>query len=454
MKMRTGFSAGLWLVVWPFAALAASSTDDVASATVRDPVVMAVQKVLPAVVNIGTERIVERRFNDPLDDFYRKFFGLPRLHRMEGVQNLGSGVIVDEDGWIVTNWHVVRPAGRITVGLDDGTKFDAQYVSGDEKNDLALLKIQPNKPLTAVEIGGETPTMLGETVIAIGNPFGFDHTVTRGVISAKNRSWPLDNPQFTDVLQTDAAINPGNSGGPLINVRGQLVGINMAILSEAQGIGFAIPASRVANLLAAWFSPEKRSRLWLGLRFEPEQKPVVIADVKPDSPAAKAGAQKGDKVITVDGQNVWNVLRLQRMLVHKKAGDTVRFGIERDGKEASLSVTLAALPKLSARDLMIQKFGLEVQPLTPKLAEAAGVSTTHGLLVAGVQHGSPAEKAGFFPRIVITQVSGEQIGSMDQLAEQLSDVEPGDRVSMSVVITESEGGTILQELANVSLKAR
>jgi S1-C subfamily serine protease len=415
---------------------------------------MAVQKVLPAVVNISTERIVERRFNDPFGDFYRQFFGRAPLPHMEGVQSLGSGVIVDEDGWIVTNWHVVRPASRITVVLDDGTKFDAQYVSGDEKNDLALLKIQPKKPLTAVEIGGEGQTLLGETVIAIGNPFGFDHTVTRGVVSAKNRSWPLDNPQFTDVLQTDAAINPGNSGGPLINVRGQLVGINMAILSEAQGIGFAIPASRVANLLAAWFSPEKRSRLWLGLRFEPAERPVVIADVKPNSPAAKAGAQKGDKVITVDGQNIRDVLRLQRMLVHKKAGDLVQFGIERDGKETSLSVMLAALPKLSARDLMIQKFGLEVQPLTSNLAEAEGVSSTQGLLVAGVQRGSPAEKAGFFPRIVITQVSGEQISSMDRLAEQLSDVEAGDMVSMSVIVTESDGGAILQEMANVSLRAR
>jgi len=453
--MRTGFSAALLLVmVWPFAGSAASSTDDAASVAARDPVVVAVQKVLPAVVNISTERIAKRRFYDPFGDFYRQFFGGPPLRRMEGVQNLGSGVIVDEDGWIVTNWHVVRPASRITVGLDDGTKFDAQYVSGDENNDLALLKIQPNKPLTAVEIGGEGQTMLGETVIAIGNPFGFDHTVTRGVISAKNRSWPPDNPQFTDVLQTDAAINPGNSGGPLINIRGELVGINMAILSEAQGIGFAIPASRVANLLAAWFTPEKRSRLWLGLRFEPAERPMVIADVKPGSPAAVAGAQKGDKVITVDGQSVRNVLRLQRMLAHKKAGDVVQFGIERDGEETSISVTLAALPKLSARELMMQKFGLEVQPLTPKLAEAVGVASTQGLLVARVERGSPAEKAGFFPRIVITQVSGEQIGSMDQLAEQLSDVEAGDRVSMSVIVTESHGGAILQEMANVSLKAR
>jgi S1-C subfamily serine protease len=456
MKMRTGFSAWLLLLllVPPLAATAASAVEEASSDAARDPVVMAVQKVLPAVVNISTERIVERRFNDPFADFYRQFFGQPPQPRTEGVHSLGSGVIVDEDGWIITNWHVVRLASKITVVLADGTKFDAQYVSGDENNDLALLKIEPKKPLTAVEIAGEGETMLGETVVAIGNPFGFDHTVTRGVISAKNRSWPFDNPQFTDVLQTDAAINPGNSGGPLINTRGQLVGINMALLQAAQGIGFAIPASRVANLLAAWFSPEKRARVWLGLRFEHGAGPIVVSDVKPDSPAAKAGAQKNDKILTVDGQSFRNVLGLQRMLLHKKAGDTVQFDVERGGKETPYSVTLAALPKLAASDLMLQKFGLQVQPLTADVAETIGLSSTRGLLVARVQRGSPAEAAGFIPRIVITQVGGEQISSMDRLAEQLSDVDSGDVVSMSVILTEKHGGNIWEEVANVSLKAR
>jgi len=296
--------------------------------------------------------------------------------------------------------------------------------------------------------------MLGETVVAIGNPFGFDHTVTRGVISAKNRSWPLDDPQFTDVLQTDAAINPGNSGGPLINTRGQLVGVNMALLQEAQGIGFAIPASRVANLLAAWFSPEKRARVWLGLRFGHGGGPIVVSDVKPDSPAAKAGAQKDDKIVTVDGQSFRDVLSLQRMLIHKKAGDSVVFDVERDGKPASYSVTLAALPKVSATDLMLQEFGLQVQPLTADVAESMGLASTRGLFVARVQRGSPAEDAGFIPRIVITQIGGEQISTMDRLAEQLSDVNPGDMVTMSVVLTERRSGAILQEVANVSLKAR
>jgi serine protease Do len=446
--------------VWPgiMSALAllvsVSSAEQSIPDAAQDPVVIAVQKVLPAVVNISTERMVERQFNDPFDELFRQYFGQPGRSRVEGIQSLGSGVIVDEDGWIVTNNHLVQRATKITVILADGTRSEAQFVSGDEKNDLALLKIQPQKPLTAVEIASDSQTMLGETAIAIGNPFGFDHTVTRGVISAKDRSWPLDNPQFEDVLQTDAAINPGNSGGPLINVRGQLVGINMAILSQAQGIGFAIPAKRVANLLAVWFSPEKRARLWLGLRFERAKQSIVVADVQAGSPAAQAGVQKGDDVVAVDGQKVSDVLRLQRMLIHKKAGDVVQFDFERGGSPRSVSVTLTALPKLSATDMMLKKFGLQVQPLTHDLAEATGVSFTQGLLVADVQRNSPAAEAGFHRRVVITRIGGEAVESMDRLAEQLADVNPGDMVSMSVVVTTSRGNMMLEQTANVSLKAR
>lgn len=454
MKMRRGFSAwlGLWIVA--SAAHAATPASSPASDALSDPVVIAVQKVLPAVVNISTERMVERQFNDPFDELFRQFFGGSRQPRIQGVQSLGSGVIVDEDGWIVTNNHVVQRATKINVILADGSRYEAQYVSGDDKNDLALLKIQPKKPLSSVEIASDTQTMLGETVVAIGNPFGFDHTVTRGVISAKDRSWPPEDPQFEDVLQTDAAINPGNSGGPLINARGQLVGINMAILSQAQGIGFAVPAKRVANLLAVWFSPEKRARLWLGLRFERTEGSVVVADVQAGSPAAAAGAQKGDRIVTIDGQAINDVLRLQRMLVHKKAGDIVQFGVERDGVAKPVSVTLAALPKLSAADLMFKRFGLQVQPLTTDLADALGVSSTHGLVVGRVERNSPAAQAGFDRGMVITQIGGEELASMDRLAEQLSDVNSGDMVSMSVIRSENRGHVIFQQITNVSLKAR
>jgi S1-C subfamily serine protease len=455
MKMRTGFSMGLVVGIFSvFGALAAAPVDDASSDAARDPVVLAVQKVLPAVVNISTERIVEREFNDPFEDLFRQFFSQPRRSQAQGIQSLGSGVIVDEDGWIITNWHVVQRATKINVILADGSHYDAQYVSGDDKNDLALLRIQPKKPLPAVEIAGESQTMLGETVVAIGDPFGFDHTVTKGVISAKDRSWPPENPQFEDVLQTDAAINPGNSGGPLINTRGQLVGINMAILSQAQGIGFAIPSRRVANLLEAWFTPEKRARLWLGVRFGRENGRIVVTDVQANSPAAQAGVQKKDKVVACDGQEITDVLLLERRLIHKKAGDEVKFDVERGGIAKSLAVKLTALPVLSARDLMFKKFGVQVQPLTRDLAQKLGIPFTQGLLVADVQPGSPGEIAQFQRGLVITQVAGEAVASMDRVAEQLEDVKTGDMVSMAIVVNERRGNVLLQQTANVSLQSR
>lgn len=446
-----GLVVGIFSV---FGALAAAPVDDASSDAARDPVVLAVQKVLPAVVNISTERIVEREFNDPFEDLFRQFFSQPRRSQAQGIQSLGSGVIVDEDGWIITNWHVVQRATKINVILADGSHYDAQYVSGDDKNDLALLRIQPKKPLPAVEIASESQTMLGETVVAIGDPFGFDHTVTKGVISAKDRSWPPENPQFEDVLQTDAAINPGNSGGPLINTRGQLVGINMAILSQAQGIGFAIPSRRVANLLEAWFTPEKRARLRLGVRFGRENGRIVVTDVQANSPAAQAGVQKKDKVVACDGQEITDVLLLERRLIHKKAGDEVKFDVERGGIAKSLAVKLTALPVLSARDLMFKKFGVQVQPLTRDLAQKLGIPFTQGLLVADVQPGSPGEIAQFQRGLVITQVAGEAVASMDRVAEQLEDVKTGDMVSMAIVVNERRGNVLLQQTANVSLQSR
>ena len=419
-----------------------------------DPVVLAVQKVLPAVVNIRTEQLVAWRSGDPFEDLWRQFFGQPRRPDVGGAQSLGSGVVVDEEGWLVTNWHVVRRATKIDVVMSDDTHYEAKYVSGDEANDLALLKIEPKKPLQFVDIASEREPLLGETVIAVGNPFGLEHTVTRGIISAKSREYSAGGVTFDDILQTDAAINPGNSGGPLINSRGQLVGINMAILSEAQGIGFAIPATRVANMLATWLSPEKRAHLWLGVRFAHENGNIIIGDVQAGSPAAKAGLASRDVLVSVDGEKFGDVLELQRHLLHKKAGDEVRLDATRNGKVQAFTAKLVALPKLSATDLMQRKFGLQVQELTPDLATAMDVSVAQGLLVADVEKASPAAVAGFSRGIVITHVGGEDIQSLDQLAEKLSDIHAGDSVSMAVLVIERRGNFTLQRTSGITLKAR
>ena len=420
----------------------------------NDPVVLAVQKVLPSVVNISTERMVERQYRDPFDQMFQQFFGGGQRAPVEGGQSLGSGVIVDQDGWIVSNYHVVKRANKISVVLSDGTQFAARYVSGDEANDLALLKVEGKKPFPFVEIATDREPLLGETVIAVGNPFGLEHTVTKGIISAKKRRYSAGEVVFDDILQTDAAINPGNSGGPLINTRGQLVGINMAILTEAQGIGFAIPAGRVANLLAVWLTPEKRSQLWLGLRFARLKEKLMVAEVQADSPSAKAGLAVKDAVVTVDGTKFSDVLSLQRYFLHKKGGDVVAFEVERDGKTRRMEVKLAALPKLSVPDLMAKRFGLQVQPMTAELAKALGVNLTRGLLVSGVEKDGPGEKVGFARGMVITHLGGEEIDSQERLEELLAGVRAGDAVSMAVFIVERRGNVVMQGTRGVAVKAR
>ncbi len=445
MKTRLGF-----FLLWAAAiACTAEPTEPQA-----DPVVMAVQKVLPAVVNLSTERIVQRSANDPFDELFWQFFGRGRRPQAQGAQSLGSGAIVDEDGWIVTNFHVVQRATKINVVLADGSRHEAKFVSGDEKNDLALLKIEPKQPLPFIELDGDREVLLGETVIAVGNPFGLEQTVTKGIISAKHRKYDAGDVSFNDIIQTDAAINPGNSGGPLINIRGQLIGINMAILSQAQGIGFAIPAKRVAEMLATWLTPEKRARLWLGLRFARQDNRLVVADVQPNSPAATAGVLTNDAVKSVDGEKFEDVLRLQRHLIHKRPGDSVKLDIERSGKTKSFQIALAALPKLSVPDLMGKKFGLQVQEMNRELAEALGIPVMQGLLIADVEKDSPAAAAGLRRGIVITHIAGEEVQSLDRLAERLSDLKTGDTVSLALFVIERRGNLILQQTVSVALKAR
>lgn len=415
----------------------------------QDPVVSVVQRVLPAVVNISTERIVARAFRDPFEDFWRQFWGQPP-RAPEGAHSLGSGVIVDEEGWIVTNFHVTRRASKIRIQLAGGSTYDAQFISGDERNDLALLKIEPTNSLVAVEIAADREPLLGETVIAVGNPFGLDHTVTRGIISAKNRRYTAGDVTFEDIIQTDAAINPGNSGGPLINLRGELVGINMAILSQAEGIGFAIPARRVAHLLAAWLTPEKRARLWLGVRWAMEDGRLRIAEVQAGSPAARERLEVGDEVVAVDGREFRDVLRLQRYLIRKQAGDVVRLKLA-SGRE--VAVRLEGLPRISGQELLWSRFGISAQPLTRDLAEALGVTHVPGLLVSDVRRGSPAADAGFRRGLIITHIGGEEFQSWDRLSELLADIQRGDRVTMVVLVSERRGNFLLQQTTTVTLTA-
>ncbi|MBI2471564.1 MAG: trypsin-like peptidase domain-containing protein [Planctomycetes bacterium] len=275
----------------------------------RTPIVVAVEKAGPAVANISTERLISQRHVDPFfgsrselfDQFFNDFFGQSQKQMVE--RPLGSGVIIDEDGYIVTNEHVVSRASKINVRLSDGRNFEATMISSDPISDLAVLKITSPTPLPYVKMGTSKDLMIGETVIALGNPFGLENSITTGVLSAKNRTMTF-NSQYGDIkydglIQTDALINPGNSGGPLVNIDGELIGINAAIVNQAQGIGFAIPVDKVRQTLVKLFNFRELNKIWFGAQVEERDdvsKGIMVSSIESGSPADKAQIKTGDYI--------------------------------------------------------------------------------------------------------------------------------------------------------------
>src|SRR4051812_27401541 len=268
-------------------ALAAPVNAPVVDDIRRDASVAAVERVMPCVVNIATETIVE--YEDFYQRLFRDFFGQNGPSRRQQREfSVGSGVIIDEEGYVLTNLHVVRRANRTQIKLWDGREYEAVPIVATTHSDVALLKIQgkPGEKFKAVRLAPDDELLLGETVLALGNPFGLGGSVTKGILSSKSRrpatgNEPLD---VNDWLQTDAAINPGNSGGPLINIHGDLIGLNVAVYKEGQGIGFAIPVSQVSEALASFFSPEVRHLLWFGARLKAAPAQLTVADVQPNGP--------------------------------------------------------------------------------------------------------------------------------------------------------------------------
>ena len=363
----------------------------------RSLVVEAVERAGPAVVNVSTEEVVEQRgapFPFPSDPFFDEFFRDfrdPRPRRFTRT-SLGSGVIVAADGTILTNLHVILRASRIHVTLADEREFDATLVGADADSDLAVLRVEAGGALPHIALGSSRDVMIGETVIAIGNPFGLSHTVTSGVVSAVGRSLHDEERTYTDLIQTDASINPGNSGGPLLNIRGQLVGINTAIYGKAQGIGFAIPVDRVARVMRELVSYGEVRRVWTGLVVQdltPElerhfgvSRGVVVATVEGQSPAAAAGLERGDVLTQVDGREVRSEEEFERRVQDHAQGERMTVTRRRDGADAVVTVTAAPFPAERADDLAWSRLGLDV---------AEGKD---GLDVRRVRGGSPAARIG------------------------------------------------------------
>jgi serine protease Do len=401
------------------------------------------KEVSPAVVNISTTQVV--RLNrprprspfgqqDPFEDFWNNFFG--NVPREQKRKSLGSGFIVSEDGYILTNNHVVEKADEVTVTLLDKEEFKAQVVGTDPKTDIALIKVKVGKKLPFVHLGESEKLEVGEWVVAIGNPFGLGHTITSGIVSAKGRI--IGSGPYDDFIQTDASINPGNSGGPLFNLKGEVVGINTAIIQGGQGIGFATPIHLAKSVLGQLREKGKVTRGWLGVyiqRLTPEmadslnipgRKGALVADVTKDGPAEKAGIRSGDVIVAFNGKEVSDEHELPQVVATTKPGKKVDVKIVRDGKETTVAVSIVEMEGEPARRAgapdITKGFGLTVQDITQEVARHFEIENRRGVMVSAVEPGSPADDAGFQEGDIIRQVNRQAVKDTAEFQKFLKNV--------------------------------
>jgi serine protease Do len=384
----------------------------------RNAVVEVVQRVSPAVVYIGTEQHVEHRFRgSTAEQFFEDLLGGER--RRETVQSLGSGVIVDPSGLILTNEHVIRGASAIHVVLADGRQLDAEVIGSDADNDLAVLRVQSRTTLPFANLGTSADLMIGETVIAIGSPYGLAKTVTTGVVSALNRGFRASGHVYDAFIQTDAAINPGNSGGPLLNVDGDVVGINTAIFASAQGIGFAIPADKVRRIVDELRHYGKVRLAWVGIsgqdltpRLAQElgwdrNYGVVVSEVDPGSPAQKAGLQPGDIVTEVGGAQPQSADSLGSQLKGYPAHSSFSLTYVRHGQSTTATLSPAEFPPKLAEGLAWERLGL-------RLHEQGG-----RLLVSNVRPESQADQVGLAPGDAVVKLNNQPLRSLGDFREAI-----------------------------------
>jgi serine protease Do len=417
----------------------------------RSLTVRAVEAVMPSVVNIRTESYVEVR--DPYDEMFQQYFGVRRQPQLQQQQSLGSGVIIDEDGYLLTNLHVVRRASRVQVKLSQeagGGVYDVQPVFfAREEKDVALLKIIPKKKgekFKAVRLAKDDDEFLGETVIAMGNPLGLEGSVSEGILSSKRRAAPRENEplNIANWLQTDASINPGNSGGPLVNIRGELIGLNVAIIQQAQGIGFAIPIKEVRSALTELFTPETvaSNPRWFGAHVSGGGSRLVVTSVDTKSPAEKAGLKGGDIIVALDGKKPQNFMEFSKWMRDSDKSDFA-IGIDRGGTLQTINVKLVRFT-----DLLKQKLGMDLQEITPALAQtfsapALRITPETGLAVTRVEHGGPADSAGLRTSQIVVQVDGQNVNSMFRLFELIALRNSGDEIQLLVLVPQIRGNDIL-----------
>ena len=382
----------VWLSLTSLLCCLLFASPSAASEERETPIVKAVKRVRTSVVNIRGEKTVAAQAGQAA--------GADANRRVNG---MGTGVIIDARGYIVTNHHVVDGVRDIQVTLADGRRHVARLVTRDMETDLAIIKIDAHESLPVMPIGTSSDLMPGETVIALGNAYGYEHTVTRGIVSALHRAVQVSDAQYyDDLIQTDASINPGNSGGPLLNIDGDMIGINVAVRAGAQGIGFAIPVDKVVSVAASLLASCNVNATWIGLTSSNETKPsqqgMVVGAVETKSPAAEAGLTPGDVVTKVDDVKIQRPLDFQRAMLDRKPGQKIHMAVLRTGEPLTLKLTLGDVPesaKQSADQPAWELLGVELKPIsTEEFRKNYQSRYRGGLTVTAVRPNSPASSQG------------------------------------------------------------
>ena len=411
-----------------------------------------VKKVQGSVVNVYTVKVIKQKVpnlqyrdpfeqNDPFNEFFERFFRgqIPKEYRQ---RNLGSGFIIDKEGFILTNNHVVERTDEIKVLLDNEKEFDAKIIGRDPKTDLALIQIETKEPLVPLPLGDSDLLDVGDWVVAIGNPFGLEHTVTAGIVSAKYRR--LGASSYDNYIQTDASINPGNSGGPLLNTNGEVVGINSMIVSdggESIGIGFAVPINMAKDLLPQ-LKEGKVIRGWLGVVIQeitselrdklqlPDQKGALVADVLSSGPAEKVGIKRGDVIVVFDQKEIKEMSDLPYIVASTPVGKTVIVEVIRDGYKKSFKVKIEELKEDHYEESIkeTENLGMTVEEITPDITRQFRLTEKSGLVVVDVEPNSPAEEANIRQGDIIIEIDQFPMHDLQGFKEKIRQYEEGDTI--------------------------
>ena len=419
----------------------------------ENAVVRAVKTVSKAVVNISSEYEVRNRvnpfFNVPMDSFFKDFFE-HRFETTSKLTSLGSGVIIDgKRGFILTNDHVIAQSQTITVVLNDGRKFNADIVGADPESDLAVLRISTDDFLPSVEMGDSSDIMIGETFIAIGNPFGFSNTVTTGVISALGRSIRTEGRVYNNFIQTDASINPGNSGGPLLNINGELIGINTAIYAKAEGIGFAIPINIAKKIIFDLIAYGEVVHAWIGITVQNVDshmagylnlsggQGVIVKGLESSGPAAKSGIREGDILTAINSIKTGSVSDYENAMRSFGSGDVIDLHVRREGAEIKIPVTASVFPEKLAMQLALRLLGVKVVDIDQRDHFRYRISASSGVIISEIDSHSSLARINVRPGDVIRQINDTAINNTKDFKKAIIKY----RWKESVVILIQRGGS-------------